>query len=114
MQKMALTQEKQQHILKLREKANSLPLKSGVYIMKNKQNEIIYVGKAKVLKNRVVSYFRAIESHTPKVYKMVTSVWDFDTIITGSEFEALVLECSLIRCKGVHLYPYFRWKISKN
>lgn len=82
---------------KLREKANRLPLLPGVYIMKNAQKEIIYIGKAKYLKNRVSSYFRAVENHLPKVYKMVSNVENFEYIVTNSEFEALVLEASLIK-----------------
>lgn len=81
----------------LAEKAHKLPLLPGVYLMKNKGGEIIYVGKAKLLKNRVSSYFRSVDKHLPKVYKMVSHVFDFDFIVTDSEFEALVLECSLIK-----------------
>lgn len=81
----------------LAEKAHGLPLLPGVYIMKDKSGEIIYIGKAKALKNRVSSYFRAVERHHPKVYQMVGRVFDFDYIVTDSEFEALVLECSLIK-----------------
>ncbi|MGI5967545.1 MAG: excinuclease ABC subunit UvrC [Anaerotruncus rubiinfantis] len=81
----------------LAEKAHKLPLLPGVYIMKNKAGEIIYIGKAKALKNRVSSYFRTIEKHHPKVYQMVMHVEDFDYIVTDSEFEALVLECSMIK-----------------
>ena len=84
-------------IKELRKKAMSLPLQSGVYIMKNKQHEIIYIGKAKALKNRVSQYFGSQNNHTEKVKKMVDNVYDFDYIITDSEFEALVLECSLIK-----------------
>ncbi len=81
----------------LKDKANKLPLTSGVYIMKNREKEIIYIGKAKALKNRVSQYFGAQEKHLPKVRKMVENVFDFDYILTDSEFEALVLECSLIK-----------------
>ena len=81
----------------LRAKANSLVEKPGVYLMKDKQNNIIYIGKAKRLKLRVVSYFRQNKGHTEKVRKMVSHVDDFDVIVTDSEFEALVLECSLIK-----------------
>ena len=81
----------------LRKKAMSLPLTPGVYIMKNKKKEIIYVGKAKALKNRVSSYFGSQNNHTAKVRKMVENVEDFDYILCDSEFEALVLECSLIK-----------------
>ena len=81
----------------LREKAMKLPLTPGVYIMKNKSNEIIYIGKAKKLKNRVSQYFGCQNGHNTKVRKMVENVRDFDYILTDSEFEALVLECSLIK-----------------
>ena len=81
----------------LRAKAMALPLSPGVYIMKNKKGEIIYIGKAKALKNRVSQYFGSQSGHAPKVRKMVENVDDFDYIIVDSEFEALVLECSLIK-----------------
>ena len=81
----------------LREKAMKLPLTPGVYIMKNKNGEIIYIGKAKKLKNRVSQYFGCQNGHGTKVRKMVENVRDFDYILTDSEFEALVLECSLIK-----------------
>ena len=81
----------------LRKKAMSLPLLPGVYIMKNANGEIIYIGKAKALKNRVSQYFGSQNCHPIKVRKMVENVDRFDYIVTGSEFEALVLECSLIK-----------------
>lgn len=81
----------------LRKKSMKLPLNPGVYIMKNKAGEIIYIGKAKLLKNRVSQYFGSQNNHTLKVKKMVENVNDFDYILTDSEFEALVLECSLIK-----------------
>ncbi|MBQ0110329.1 MAG: excinuclease ABC subunit UvrC, partial [Oscillospiraceae bacterium] len=81
----------------LREKANGLPLLAGVYLMKDKSGKIIYVGKAKRLKNRVVTYFRSQKDMLPKVRKMVSQVDDFDYIICESEYEALVLECSQIK-----------------
>lgn len=84
-------------IKELRQRARALPLEPGVYLMKDAKGNIIYIGKAKLLRNRVSSYFRALEKHTPKVLGMVEHVDHFDTIITGSEFEALVLECSLIK-----------------
>ena len=102
-------------ISKLREKANNLPMLPGVYIMKNERSEVIYVGKAKKLKNRVTSYFRG--EHLPKVEAMVQKVADFDVIIAGSEFEALVLENSLIKRHMPHYnillrddkgYPFIR------
>lgn len=82
---------------RLKDKANKLPLTPGVYIMRDKGGNIIYVGKAKALKNRVSQYFGSQEKHLPKVRKMVEHVADFDYILTDSEFEALVLECSLIK-----------------
>ncbi len=81
----------------MRKKALSLPLKPGVYLMKNLSGEILYVGKAKLLRNRVYSYFHAAGSHTVKVATMVSHVRDFDVIITDTEFEALMLENSLIK-----------------
>ena len=81
----------------LRKKAMQLPLTPGVYLMKNRQGEIIYVGKAKALKNRVSQYFGSQNNHGIKVLKMVENVDDFDVILTDSEFEALILECSLIK-----------------
>ncbi len=81
----------------LRQKAMNLPLTPGVYIMKDKNKNIIYIGKAKKLKNRVSQYFGSQNKHGAKVLKMVENVDDFDYILTDSEFEALVLECSLIK-----------------
>ena len=81
----------------LREKAMKLPLTPGVYIMKNNQGKIIYIGKAKKLKNRVSQYFGSQNKHSIKVRKMVENVNDFDYILTDNEFEALVLEASLIK-----------------
>ena len=99
----------------LREKANNLPLLPGVYIMLDGQGEVIYVGKAKKLKNRVSSYFHG--EHLPKVQAMVDKVADFHVIVAGSEFEALVLENSLIKRHKPHYnillkddkgYPFIR------
>ncbi len=86
-----------ERLKELRVKAMALPLEPGVYIMKNKDNEIIYIGKAKKLKNRVSQYFGSQNNHTDKVRRMVSQVKSFDYIITDSEFEALILECSLIK-----------------
>lgn len=86
-----------ERVKRLRSKSMSLPLRPGVYLMKDKQGTIIYVGKAKALKNRVSSYFGSHYNHTKKVIRMVENVEDFDYIVTDSEFEALVLECSLIK-----------------
>ncbi len=81
----------------LRDKANRLSLSPGVYLMKDKTGKIIYVGKAKALKNRVTSYFRNDGSHTAKTIKLVNNIDDFDFIVCPSELDALVLECSLIK-----------------
>ena len=81
----------------LLEKANSLPLAPGVYLMHAKDGTVIYVGKAKKLKNRVSQYFQAGRGHNLKTHIMVDQVDDFETIIVGSEFEALVLENALIK-----------------
>ena len=87
----------QDRLRRLKDKANKLPLTPGVYIMKDKEGKIIYIGKAKALKNRVSQYFGSQENHLTKVRRMVENVEDFDYILTDSEFEALVLECSLIK-----------------
>lgn len=81
----------------LKNKALTLPQLPGVYIMKDRDNGVIYVGKAKKLKNRVSQYFREDSAHTAKTKQMVSHISSFDTIVVGSEFEALVLECSLIK-----------------
>ena len=81
----------------LRDKANRLPTEPGVYLMKNEGGEIIYVGKAKALKNRVTTYFRHNSQHNAKTLKLVSKIYDFDFIVTKSELDALVLECSLIK-----------------
>lgn len=79
------------------EKLVLLPDKPGVYIMKNEKQQIIYVGKAIVLKNRVRQYFQSSRNHSAKVQAMVSNIEDFEYIITGSEIEALILECNLIK-----------------
>lgn len=86
-----------QKIKELKLKANRLPLDPGVYIMKNSKGEIIYIGKAKALKNRVTQYFGSGNQHTEKVKRMVSNVDDFEYIVCDSEFEALILENSLIK-----------------
>ena len=100
----------------LREKALALPLQPGVYIMMDRMGEVIYVGKAKKLKNRVVSYFRE-GNHSPKTEVMVSHVNDFDVIMVRSEFEALITENQLIKhhkpkynilLKDDKGYPYLR------
>lgn len=81
----------------LREKANDLPLQPGVYLMMDKTGKVIYVGKAKKLKNRVSQYFQDSAAHSVKTRQMVSQVDHFDAIFVTSEFEALVLENSLIK-----------------
>ena len=81
----------------LKDKAISLPQVPGVYIMRDKNDTVIYVGKAKKLKNRVIQYFVDTVSHSPKTRIMVSKIDHFDVIVAASEFEALVLECSLIK-----------------
>ena len=101
----------------LKAKASALPLAPGVYIMKDHSNAVIYVGKAKKLKNRVSQYFQDTLSHSPKTRMMVSKIDHFDVIVAASEFEALVLECSLIKrympkynilLKDDKGYPYLR------
>lgn len=94
---MYITDEHNPRLPFLRDKTSKLTSKPGCYIMKDKSEKIIYIGKAKNLKNRVTSYFRRGQDHLPKVWKMVSHVYDYDFIVTDSEFEALVLECSLIK-----------------
>jgi excinuclease ABC subunit C len=81
----------------LREKASKLPLEPGVYIMRDGAGKIIYIGKAKELRVRVSGYFRAVEKHDEKTWRMVSLANDFDSIVTANEFEALVLEASMIK-----------------
>ena len=101
----------------LKIKALSLTYAPGVYIMKDKTDKVIYVGKAKKLKNRVSQYFQDTANHTPKTRLMVSHIDHFDVIVAASEFEALVLECSLIKrympkynilLKDDKGYPYLR------
>lgn len=107
----------------LKEKAHALPLKPGVYIMQDAKNTVIYVGKAKALKNRVSQYFANLASHTEKTRAMVSQIDHFDVIIADSEFEALVLECSLIKrhqprynilLKDGKGYPYVRLPVKED
>lgn len=81
----------------LKTKLEALPATPGVYIMRDIYDNIIYVGKAKILKNRVRSYFRKNSSHSKKVEKMVENINDLSWIVTDSELEALILECNLIK-----------------
>ena len=105
----------QNRLPELQDKASRLPLLPGVYIMLDEHSEVIYVGKAKKLKNRVSSYFHG--EHLPKVAAMVDKVADFNVIVAASEFEALVLENSLIKRHKPHYnillkddkgYPFVR------
>ncbi len=95
----------------------SIPTDPGVYIMKDKTGKVIYVGKAKILKNRVRQYFQNTDKHSPKVAAMVSKVDTFEYILTDSELEALVLECNLIKkykpyynilLKDDKNYPYIK------
>lgn len=104
------------------EKLKLLPDSPGVYIMKDDHGRIIYVGKAIVLKNRVRQYFQSSRSHTPKVRAMVSHIADFETILTGSEVEALILECNLIKkhrprynisLKDDKSYPYVKVTVNE-
>ncbi len=101
----------------LKEKAASLPMTPGVYLMRDQSDRVIYVGKAKKLRNRVGQYFQDSASHTPKTRLMVSKIHHFDVIIASSEFEALVLECNQIKqyspkynilLKDDKGYPYLR------
>ena len=83
--------------MNLKEKVKQLPDKPGVYIMKDSHDDIIYIGKAKNLKNRVSQYFRSSSGHSPKILRMIEGIRAFDYILTDTEFEALLLECSLIK-----------------
>ena len=81
----------------LKARVLSLPREPGVYMMKNKEGDVIYVGKAKALKNRVTSYFQSDSRHNAKTRRMVSLIDDFEIIVTESEFEALVLENAMIK-----------------
>ena len=104
------------------DKIKLLPSSPGVYIMKNKDGKIIYIGKAKVLRNRVKQYFQSSSNHTPKVKAMVSNIADFDYILCDSEMEALVLECNLIKehtpkynilLKDGKHYPYIKLTLNE-
>ena len=101
----------------LKEKALQLPYAPGVYIMRDAEDTVIYVGKAKKLKNRVSQYFQDTASHSPKTRLMVSKIHHFDVIVAASEFEALILECAQIKrympkynilLKDDKGYPYLR------
>ncbi len=107
----------------IQEKLQLLPDKPGVYLMKNEDGRIIYVGKAINLKNRVRSYFQSSRNHSPKVRAMVEKIATFEYIITTSEIEALILECNLIKrhrprynisLKDDKTYPYIKVTLAES
>lgn len=106
----------------LEQELKNLPDQPGVYIMHNADGEVIYVGKAKILKNRVRQYFQKSQNHTPKVLAMVSNIAYFEYIVTDSETEALALECNLIKkyrpkynilLKDDKHYPYIKVTINE-
>jgi excinuclease ABC subunit C len=107
----------------IKEELKHLPEQPGVYLMHDKSDTVIYVGKAKVLKNRVRQYFQNSAAHTPKVRAMVSNIDYFEYIVTDSEIEALVLECNLIKkyqpkynilLKDDKQYPYIKVTINED
>lgn len=109
-------------IEKLREKASRLPPCPGVYLMKNGAGQIIYIGKSKVLHNRVLSYFTDMDRHTVKTAKLVSQIADFDVMLTSTEIEALALENRLIKLhtpkfniklKDGKSYPYIKLTVNE-
>lgn len=107
----------------IEEKLKALPAKPGVYIMKDNLDNVIYVGKAKILKNRVRQYFRKSSNHSNKVIKMVENIYDLNWIVTDSEIEALILECNLIKkhrpkynilLKDDKTFPFIKITISED
>ena len=101
----------------IKEELINLPELPGVYIMKSKEDEIIYVGKAKVLKNRVRQYFQNSSQKSSKTVAMVSNIDHFEYIVTKTETEALILECNLIKkfrpkyniiLKDDKTYPYIK------
>ena len=108
---------------KIQEQLKLLPTNPGVYLMKNEQAKIIYVGKAINLKNRVKSYFQSSKNHSPKVKSMVEKICDFEYIITANEIEALILECNLIKkyrpkynisLRDDKTYPYIKVTLNED
>ena len=107
---------------KIEEKLKNLPMKPGVYIMHGADDEVIYVGKAKLLKNRVSQYFQSSKGHSTKVRAMVENIADFEYIVTDTELEALILECNLIKkhmpkynilLKDSKGYPYIKVTVNE-
>lgn len=106
-----------------KEQLKVLPDKSGVYLMKNSLGEVIYVGKAKILKNRVRQYFQNSKNHSEKVKTMVKNIAEFEYIVTDSEVEALILECNLIKkyspkynilLKDDKFYPFIKITVNED
>ncbi|SCY48210.1 excinuclease ABC subunit UvrC [Alkaliphilus peptidifermentans] len=106
----------------IQEQLKLLPNKPGVYIMKNKEDDVIYVGKAISLKNRVRQYFQSAKNHPPKVQAMVSHISFFEYIVTDTELEALILECNLIKknrpkynvlLRDDKTYPYIKVSVSE-
>ena len=107
----------------IQEQLKKLPSEPGIYLMKDKHNEVIYVGKAISLKNRVRQYFQSSKNHTSKVKSMVRNITKFEYIITDSELEALILECNLIKkyrpkynvlLRDDKTYPYIKVTINED
>lgn len=107
----------------LLDKANRLPLRPGVYIMRDKNGKVIYVGKSRALKNRVSQYFHESAHHNEKTKRMVSNVFSFDYILTDTEIEALSLENGLIKqytpkynikLKDSKTYPYIKLTINES
>lgn len=105
-----------------KDKLSSLPMCSGVYIMKDADGNVIYVGKSKVLKNRVSQYFQNSKAHNAKTRSMVSRVADFEYLLTDTESEALALECNLIKkykpkynilLKDDKQYPYIKVTVNE-
>ena len=106
----------------VQEELNKVPSKPGVYLMRNAKDTVIYVGKAKVLKNRLRQYFQK-GAHNERVTKMVSNIKRFDYIVTDSEYEALILECNLIKrykpkynvlLKNDNDYPYIKVTVNED
>ncbi len=107
----------------IQEQLKKLPAEPGVYLMKNENDKIIYVGKAISLKNRVRQYFQSSKNHTSKVKSMVKNIAKFEYIITDSELEALILECNLIKqyrpkynvlLRDDKTYPYIKVTVNED
>lgn len=110
------------HVFDIQEELKKLPMKPGVYIMKDAYDTIIYVGKAIKIKNRVRQYFQNSSNHSTKIKKMVEQIKSFEYIVTDSELEALILECNLIKkhrpkyntlLKDDKMYPYIKVTVNE-